>query len=186
VIFTVLWGVVDTETTGLTAADHAISLGVLIAEVDHSGGTITCLDSIYTLIRIPDPSMAEQTKFIHGISQEEVEGAPVSAEVCMKFLDLKRRHRFSYIAAWNHRFDRRYLEKLFALAGIPAPAVSWVEMQPAPYAKLDTHACQLRCGEIRSLPGHNALNDCVRALGVYAEHNRYDLDMPSLIRAIRL
>ena len=50
-------------------------------------------------------------------------------------------------------------------------------MQPKPYAKLDHYADSIRCEDIRALPGHNALNDCFRALGVYATIGGMEMDV---------
>lgn len=56
----VMWSIVDTETTGLNDDDYVVSLGTLIADVNPDKGAIECVDSMYSLIRSPDPSMAEK------------------------------------------------------------------------------------------------------------------------------
>lgn len=180
-----IWSVVDTETTGISSNHYAISIGTLIADIDQKQNSIECIDSMYSLIQIPDPSMAELTKWIHGISTKQVSTAPLPSDVCNEYLKLKRKHRFKYAAAWNHPFDRRFIEKMFNMAEMNAPALIWKELQPIPFAKLDRHACNLNCNAIRNLKGHNALNDCARALGVYAEYNDYNLDVTSLKKALK-
>ncbi len=176
----VIWSVIDTETTGIVTEDYAISLGTLIADIDHEEGTIECIDGMYSLICIPDPSMAERTRRIHGILPENVALAPSPSDVCSKYLELKSNHRFMHAAAWNHQFDRRFVEKLFYLAYVKAPVLQWEELQPMPYAKLDKYVPRLKCEYARSLSGHHALKDCARALSVYAEYNGYNLDVVSL------
>ena len=181
----VLWSVIDTETTGLYDEDYAISLGTLIADVDADRGTIECIDSMYSLIRIPNPSMTEKTRFIHGIYPEEVASASEPVEVCGRYVQMQERYGFSHVAAWNQSFDRRYVEKLFRQADMKLPSLKWVEIQPFNRARLDTYASQLKCKDIRKLSGHHALKDCARALGVYAEYNGYKLDVPSLMRTLQ-
>lgn len=181
----VLWSVIDTETTGLFDEDYAISFGTLIADVDTYKNTIECIDSMYSLIRIPNPLMTNKTKFIHGIRSEDIANAPEPFEVCGQYTRLLRQYNFKHAAAWNQSFDRRYLEKLFRQADIKLPLLEWIEMQPFTRARLDTHAGQLKCMDIRRLSGHHALKDCARALGVYAEYNGYTLDVPSLIRTLQ-
>lgn len=181
----VLWSIIDTETTGLYDEDYAISLGTLVADIDSNNGIIECIDSMYSLIRIPDPSMAEKTRFIHGIHAEEVANASEPVEVCRQYAQMQERYGFGHAAAWNQPFDRRYVEKLFKQAHMKPPSLKWVEMQPFNRARLDTYTGQLKCKDIRMLSGHHALKDCARALGVYAEYNGYKLDVSSLLRALQ-
>lgn len=181
----VLWSVIDTETTGIVAGDYAISLGTLVADIDLEEGTIECIDSMYSLICIPEPSMAERTRWIHGISPENVATAPPPSDVCSQYLELKSNHCFIHAAAWNHPFDRRFVEKLFNLAKVKVPALQWEELQPKPYARLDKYVPRLKCEYAKSLSGHHALMDCARALCVYAEYNGYDLDVPLLKKAMQ-
>jgi DNA polymerase III epsilon subunit-like protein len=182
----VLWSVIDTETTGLYDEDNAVSLGTLITDINPDRRTIECIDSMYSLIRIPDPSMAEKTRHIHGISPEEVASAPGPAEVCRQYTKLLDCHGFRHAAAWNQSFDRRFVEKLFDRAEMKRPTLHWVEMQPFHRARLDSHVCHLKCGSIRALPGHHALKDCARAIGVYAENNGYVLDTASVFKALSI
>jgi hypothetical protein len=50
-------------------------------------------------------------------------------------------------------------------------------MQPVPYAKLDHHVQSVSQEDVRKLPGHNALFDSVRALGVFAHRKGFELDL---------
>jgi DNA polymerase III epsilon subunit-like protein len=181
----VFWSVIDTETTGIVEDDYAISLGTLVVDIDHEEGIIECIDSMYSLICIPDPLITKKTQRIHGISPENIMLAPSPLDVCSQYLKLESDYRFMHVAAWNHLFDRRFMEKLFNLAGVKLPALQWEELQPKPYAKLDKYVPLLECEYVRSLSGHHALNDCARALSVYAEHNGYDVDVLSLTKVIQ-
>ncbi|WP_424360017.1 3'-5' exonuclease [Methanocella sp. MCL-LM] len=173
----------DTETTGLgifgkeRRDDHALSIGMLVADIDLEARQITCLDCMDSLIRIPDPSKAEDTFFVHGITPEQVAAAPAPEEVCQKFLTVHGNHSFAFAGAWNHKFDKYFVDKLFKQGGVRQPGLNWIEMQPKPYAKLDNYADSIRCEDIRALPGHNALNDCFRALGVYATIGGMEMDV---------
>jgi hypothetical protein len=186
----VIFGVVDTETTGLGKFDRrsprdddfALSIGLVIADADLDAMYLKCLDSMYSLIRIPDPSRSRDTFHIHGISEDSVATAPKPQEVCLSVLELQKRYGFDVAGAWNHRFDRYFVDRLFRLSRMERPAWDWLELQPMPYAKLDHHAQSAGNREIRSLPGHNALNDSIRALGVFAERKGFELDLSAIQR----
>lgn len=176
-----LLNVIDFETTGLNKGrvDYAVSMGALVADFKDDK-TIECTGSLYSLIKIPNPSMAADTKFIHGISVEEVANAPEPSKVCTEFLKLKRKHGFEHAAAWYYPFDKVFFERLFEQANKKAPTLNWSELQTIPFKKLDNCAPGVRCGFVKGLSGHHALKDCARALCVYAEHNGYNLDVSSL------
>lgn len=181
---TVILCVVDTETTGLgifdrkqKRDDHALSIGLVVADVDLETRHIECLDSAYSLISIPDPEMANDAYHIHGISPEMVAAAPDAAEVCRQFLQVHDSYGFEFAGAWNHRFDRYFIDKLFSRSRMRLPGLRWIEMQPEMYAKLDRYATSIACDDIKALPAHNALNDCMRALGVYATIGGFEIDI---------
>lgn len=185
----VLLCVIDTETTGLGIFnkgsprhdDYPVSVGAVVADVDIDHREITCLDSMYSLVRIPDPSRAEDTFFIHGITQEEIERAPMPGEVCERILSMKKIHGFDYAGAWNHQFDKYFMRKLFKLSKVRELPMNWIEMQPRKFAKLDDYVPRIVCDEIKCMPGHNALNDCYRALGVYATLGGFEIKMDMVV-----
>ncbi len=181
----VIFGVLDTETTGLGKFDRhaprhddfAISVGLVIADADLDAQQIKCTDCLYSLIRIPDPDRSKDTFHIHGISEDQVAAAPAPQDVCASILRMQERHGFDVAGAWNHRFDHYFIDRLFNLSEMEKPKWDWLEMQPAPYAKLDHHVQSVSHDDIRQLPGHNALNDSVRALGVWAHRKGFELDI---------
>jgi DNA polymerase-3 subunit epsilon len=181
----VIFGVLDTETTGLGKFDRytprhddfAISVGLVIADADLDAQQIKCMDCMYSLIRIPDPDRSKDTFHIHGISEDLVAAAPAPQEVCASILGMQERYGFDVAGAWNHRFDRYFVDRLFNLSEMQRPKWDWLEMQPAPYAKLDHHVRTVNHDDVRKLPGHNALNDSVRALGVFAHRKGFGLDL---------
>lgn len=153
---------------------------MVVADVDLDSRLVKCLDCMDSLIRIPDPAKAQDTFFVHGITPEEVAAAPTPEEVCQKFLTVHGNHSFEVAGAWNHKFDKYFVDKLFKQSGIRQPGFGWIEMQPKPYAKLDAYVDSIECREIKALPGHDALNDCFRALGVYATMGGLELDLASV------
>ena len=184
----VIFGVIDTETTGLGRFDRhapchddfAISVGLVIADADLDAEQIKCLDCLYSLIRIPDPCRSKNTFHIPGISEDRVAAAPVPQAVCAAIWGLQVRYGFDVAGAWNHRFDRYFVDRLFGLSGMEMPKWDWLEMQPAPYAKLDYHVQTVSRDDVRKLPGHNALFDSVRALGVFAHRKGFELDLSQI------
>jgi hypothetical protein len=184
----VIMGVIDTETTGLGIFnrecpchdDYAISIGIVIADVDIDTKHIKCLETMYSLIRVPDPMRAEDTYFIHGLCCEEIEAAPSPEEVCGKILEMRDNYGLYYTGAWNHEFDKYFLRRIFRLSKMREPDFKWIEMQPRKFAKLDHYVPSIRCEEIKCLAGHNALNDSLRALGVYANIGGFELDISNI------
>jgi DNA polymerase-3 subunit epsilon len=181
-----LISVVDTETTGLgkfdkrglQEQDYPISIGIVVADVDECSKTIKCLDGMYSLIRIPNPSLAERTMLIHHILPEEVESAPSPRYVCKCVLDLFKRHGIMPICAWNYPVDKYFMDILFKMARLESPVIKWVEMKPEARACLETYVNSCVHEErILGLEAHNAFNDCNRTLGVYAALEGFALDL---------
>lgn len=181
----VFFGVVDTETTGLGIFnkpsprhdDYAVSIGLTIADADFDMQHIDCIDCFYSLVRIPDPARSRETFHIHGISEDRIASAPSPQDVCASIRGLQERYGFEVTGAWNHRFDQYFVDRLFKQSAGEQPGWRWLEMQPVPYAKLDKHAAAVSHEEVRSLPAHNALTDSIRALGVFADNNGFDMDL---------
>jgi DNA polymerase III alpha subunit (gram-positive type) len=181
----VIFGVIDTETTGLGKFnrysprhdDFAISIGLVIADADLDAERVKCMDCLYSLIRIPDPARSKDTFHIHGISEDRVASAPVPQDVCTAILRMQELYGFDVAGAWNHRFDRYFVDRMFSLSEMEKPKWDWLEMQPVPYAKLDHHVQSVSHEDVRSMPGHNALFDSVRALGVFAHRKGFELDI---------
>lgn len=180
----VLLNVINFETTGLDdyrtkfRRDLPISIGALIADFKDDK-TIECRGSLYSLIRVPNPSWSKDSKIKHGLSVEEVASAPEPSKVCAKYLKFKRNHGFEHAAAWNYPFDEKHLGRLFELANEKAPTLNWRELQPAPYTSLEKCKSSIKCDCIRNLSSHHALYDCAIELCFYAEKNGYNLNIPS-------
>lgn len=181
-----MWGIIDFETTGLYQGrkDFAISMGAIVADFGKDK-TVKCTDSMYSLIRIPQLDWVEDSRRFHGISPDEVAKAPEPLEVCSEYKKMQGNHKIKQAAAWNHVFDKGFFERLFLSQDLAVPKMTWNEMQPFQYAKLDNHASRVKCDCVRALTAHHALNDCARALCVYSENNGYELDTESLMNALK-
>ncbi len=179
--------VIDTETTGLGKfdrcdpgrVDYPISVGAVIADVDQLKRRVRYVDGMYSLIRIPDTSRAEDTMLIHGILPEELNIAPAPSKVCKDLNAMFSKYAAMPVGAWNYQFDKHFVNVLYKMARMQPPALAWKEMMPAPYCALDRYvkAC-VKHDEILSLEPHNAFNDSVRALAVHAALHGYELELP--------
>lgn len=181
--------VIDTETTGLgkfdksnpARKDYPISIGAVIADVSVQDKSIRYVDGMKSLIRIPCPSKARDTMLIHGIMPEDLESAPKPAEVCEELMGLLSKHDIVHAAAWNYRFDKHFVDILFEMAHMRPPSLKWMEMMPERYSSLEKYVSKwVRNERIRSLEAHDAFNDCIRALEVYAVLQGYSFYPPHL------
>ena len=181
--------VIDTETTGLgkfdrsnpERKDYPISIGAVIVDIYNHDKSIQYVDGMKSLIRIPCPSKARDTMLIHGIMPEDLENAPKPAEVCKALTGLITRHDITYAAAWNYKFDRHFVDLLFDMAHMRPPSLKWGEMMPERYSSLEKYVSKYARDErIRSLEAHDAFNDCIRALEVYAVLHGYSFYPPQL------
>lgn len=179
--------VIDTETTGLgkfdrgnpRRVDYPISIGAVIADVNMARKHVRCADGMYSLIRIPDTSRAEDTMLIHGILPEELDSAPAPAKVCRTLNAMLSKYDAMPVGAWNYQFDKHFVNVLFGMARMLPPSLVWIEMMPERYACLERYvrACVTHDGVLR-LEAHNAFNDCIRTLAVHAALNGYTFELP--------
>ena len=181
--------VIDTETTGLGKfdrsrpgrIDYPISIGAVIADVNMLKKQVRYVDGMYSLIRIPDTSRAQDTMLIHGIMPEELDSAPLPAKVCLDLKALLLKYETMPAGAWNYRFDKHFVNVLFGMAHMIPPSLVWKEMMPSSFASLDRCVkAYVRHDGIRCLEAHNAFNDCIRALGVYAALQGYSLELSGI------
>lgn len=181
--------VIDTETTGLGKfdrrdpgrLDYPISIGAVIADVNLAKKQVRYIDGMYSLIRIPDTSRAQETMLIHGIMPEELGGAPAPVKVCNDLNAMLSKYEAMPAGAWNYPFDKYFVGVLYRMARMLPPALAWKEMMPAPYCALDRYvnAC-VKHEEVLGLDAHNAFNDCIRALGVHAALQGYRLELSGI------
>lgn len=184
-----LISVLDVEATGLgkfdntsrKEDDYPVSVGIVVANIDDETREVRCIDSFHSLIRIPNPLKVEETAFLHNIFPEDLENAPKPKEVCKQIIELYKKYGISSTGAWNHRVDRYFIDILFRMGKVEQPALKWIEMQPEHRASLEQ--CVLKYvnnPEVLGLDAHDALNDCVRTIGVIAAMKGYALDLSGI------
>lgn len=102
-----LVAIVDTETTGLSATDEPISVGVVLLEVDATDGDLLREVDFYYGRRMPSVPINPAAQAVHGISLTQLTG---------QVFDFMRLHKLLYSAdlliAHNADFDRRMLSRV--------------------------------------------------------------------------
>jgi DNA polymerase III subunit epsilon len=120
--------IIDFETTGTNPAeDRIIEVGI----VGFDGGSVTFREGLLVQPGIPIP---DGSRAVHGITDEELEGAPSFAEALPRIAALlEGRLPVAYNAAFDRSFLHAEVER--NLHALPAgkrppamdPAVSWVD-----------------------------------------------------------
>lgn len=110
-----VWAVLDVETTGLSAARHRV-LEIAVVGTDAAGAV---LDEWCTRL---DPEGSVGATDVHGITDDDVRGAPLFADVADELVE---RLRGRVIVAHNAQFDLGFLRAELARAGrvMPDPVV---------------------------------------------------------------
>lgn len=99
------FAVIDFETTGTNPEeDRVLEIGV----VGFDGGRVTFREGLLINPGIPVP---EESRAVHGITDEELAGAPSFAEAFPRILELLRGR---LPIAYNAAFDRGFLHSEFA------------------------------------------------------------------------
>jgi DNA polymerase-3 subunit epsilon len=92
--------IIDFETTGLSVeSDRILEIGVAC----FSAGQLTLLKSWLINPGVPVP---EESRIVHNITDEELQGAPSFAEVVLELAEVLRGH---IPVAYNAGFDRGFL-----------------------------------------------------------------------------
>ncbi|SDG20408.1 ATP-dependent helicase Lhr and Lhr-like helicase [Lentzea fradiae] len=142
-----VYAVVDIETTGFAARGHDRIIEVAVVRVAPDG---TVLSEWSSLV---DPQRPLAAMEVHGITEHEVAGAPVFADVAPT---LAIHLEGAVVVAHNASFDLNFLDAEFARAGHPfTPRGSLCTM------KLDSSIHQA---------GRRRLPDCLAAVGVPGGH----------------
>ncbi|MGB5811000.1 MAG: 3'-5' exonuclease [Polyangiales bacterium] len=114
------FAVIDFETTGRDpATDRVIEIGI----VRFSKGRVTQREGLLVNPGIPIP---EESRAIHGITDEELEGAPNFAAIMSEVLELLQGH---LPVAYNASFDRAFL--MAELARAAPEGMTEGDMPPA-------------------------------------------------------
>lgn len=93
------FAVLDTETTGLGRRDEIIEVGV----VDAAGATL-----VHTLVWPRSGSVPQGATRVHGLTIDDLAGAPTWPEVLEELRDALRGRR---VLAWNAPFDERMVQQ---------------------------------------------------------------------------
>jgi DNA polymerase III subunit epsilon len=112
--------VVDTETTGLKPETGARVIELALVRLAPGGEII---DTWSTLLN-PGVQIPAETTAIHGLTDDDVAGAPSFADVADA---VTARMRGCVVAGHNVGFDWNFLRNEYRLAGIDAPVVPLVD-----------------------------------------------------------
>jgi DNA polymerase III epsilon subunit family exonuclease len=158
----------DFETTGL---DSSIGRVVEIGAIRFRMAAGSCVEeaSLACLVNpgMPIPSHARS---IHGISDEDVAGAPAFAEVAPTLLALSAG---AVIVAHNVRFDLSFLDAELARAGLSRPAAEVADTVPLSRRAFPGRP-SYKLGSIASALGidigfaHRALDDARTCMLLYS------------------
>jgi DNA polymerase-3 subunit epsilon len=151
------WVILDTETTGISHHDEIVQIAVLAPDGE------VLLDTLVS----PTRSIPLEATFIHGITDSDVENAPLFPEI---FDRLKEVIAGKTVVIYNATFDVRLIRQTLAKYDMP---FSGLEDEQAECAMLQYSAWQ---GELwpdggykwQKLRGgdHTALGDCRATLAV--------------------
>ncbi|MFD6322287.1 DEDDh family exonuclease [Streptomyces sp. NPDC058442] len=147
------YAVVDVETTGLARDDRIVSAGVY--RLDARGEVE---DHWYTVV---DPQRDPGPVWIHGLTSEALEGAPLFGDIAEEFAT---RLEGRVLVAHNAVFDWQMIAREYARAGAQAPVkqrlctiVLSKELRlPLPNHKLESLAAHFGVVQQRA---HHALDD---------------------------
>lgn len=99
--------IVDVETTGLSAHDEVIELGMVLFQYDRSTGTVLGVVDEYAGLREPGVPMTPGAFAVHGISLEQLKGHHLDYDRVEAIFT-----RAEFIVAHNAPFDRRFVVRL--------------------------------------------------------------------------
>lgn len=103
--------VLDVETTGLSAADEVIELGMVLFRFDRSSAAVLEVVDEYAGLREPAVPITQGAYAVHGISQEQLRGKRLDHQRIEAILN-----RAEFIVAHNAPFDRRFMAQLSSTA----------------------------------------------------------------------
>jgi DNA polymerase-3 subunit epsilon len=153
--------ILDTETTGLDNDAEVVEIAV----IDARGRTL-----LNTLVR-SQGAIPASASAIHGITDDDVAGAPAWPEIHQQVGELLR--GAFRIVTYNARFDRRLLDQTRELYDLPPFGVEPERFECAMRTCAEyAGAWSQRHGSFRwqALNGsHRALGDCLAALDVIRE-----------------
>lgn len=158
------FAVIDVETTGLRATTDRI-LEIAIVRTDLAGTPIA------ELVTLVNPERSAGATHIHGLSAEDLEGAPRFAEIVG---ELFRFLEGAALVGHNVKFDASFLDAELVRAGLPFPRTPLVctrelSMKHVPF--LGDYRLSSCCRALGIATGqeHRALDDARAAAGLLAK-----------------
>lgn len=157
--------VIDLETTGLSATSDRI-VEIAVARVDPGEAPRLVLDTLV------DPQRRVTCSEIHGIYDEDVEGAPLFREL----LDpLTRAVDGAVVGAFNVYFDIKFLEAELAPAKVPLPLPHLCLMWLRPALGLGSRASLEATCQAIGVPAdlsHRAATDAMASAALWPHYVR--------------
>jgi DNA polymerase-3 subunit epsilon len=108
------WVILDTETTGLGLTDEVIQIGIIAPDES------VLLDSLVRPLK--RQSIPAAAAAVHGITIEQLAGAPSFPELAPRLEEILRERR---VIAYNAEYDRRLIMQTALLCGVPSPRSRW-------------------------------------------------------------
>jgi DNA polymerase-3 subunit epsilon len=157
--------ILDFETTGLNPGpDRVVEVSVVRMEPGRSPRLV-----FDTLV---DPGRDVAATAIHGITDEDVAGAPTFAEIAG---DMVRALAGSVVAAYNAYFDMRFLEYELGCSGLACAPPYFCLMYMRPMLDLG-HRCALARAlaehRISHTGAHTASGDCLASAALMGQYLR--------------
>ena len=142
----------DTETTGLSANDQPISIGLVLAEVDAATGLIVSEVTLYYGLREPSCEIGLGAFRVHGISKTQLSGKDFDYSQLVSMFGVAE-----IVVAHNAKFDKsmlRFMHKYSRMWGCSCWDIEWPNT--AGGRSLDALCNYFKIN--RPLP-HNSLSD---------------------------
>lgn len=154
--------VVDTETTGLTAQDRIIELGVVVFAYDRSTAEVLGVLSSYVGLEDPGMPISPEASAVHGITDEMVRGKRLDEA---RIVDLVS--SVDFVLAHNADFDRSMCERRLSVF----KDVQWAcSLRQVPWAELGVSSAKLEFIAYR--------------MNFFYEAHRADMDCHALLKAL--
>ena len=105
--------VVDVETTGFSATDEVVEIGLVLFAFERQSGQVSGIIEEYAGLREPGCAMHPGALCVHGLTTDHLRGRRIDV---MRVEDIL--FRTELLIAHNVAFDARFVVPLFPTAGI--------------------------------------------------------------------
>lgn len=156
-------GVIDCETTGVSARDEPITISLIVAKIDKKGNAV--ISNKWTGRQFPSVEISDGAYRVHGISRESLQGSSFDKNSLRQEL-----RKCDYLIAHNATFDARMIGKVVPDIKQMEWRCSyrqwvWPEMENK---KLDTVCTHFG---IPRMEKHDSMNDCLVLLQALTKHS---------------